>query len=100
MSVYAPLANRLGVWQLKWEIEDLCLRYLHPDTYVEIAKGIAFRRADREAYIDNFIAVLSDTLNKSHLKQFKITGRVKHIYSIYKKMSRKNAPLNQIYDMT
>jgi GTP pyrophosphokinase len=100
LTVYAPLANRLGVWQLKWEIEDLCLRYLHADIYKDIAKKIASKRDDRETYIKNVISILTDTLKQPEIKQFQISGRVKHIYSIYKKMQRKNANLEQIYDMS
>ncbi len=100
LAIYAPLANRLGVWQLKWEIEDLCLRYIHPDVYKRIAKGIASRRDDREAYIQNFIKTLRNTIEQAGISDFQVTGRVKHIYSIYKKMQRKNANLEQIYDMS
>ncbi|VVC77223.1 GTP pyrophosphokinase [Aquicella siphonis] len=100
LSVYAPLANRLGVWQLKWEIEDLCLRYSHPEIYTEIAKGIASRRDDREAYIQRMVKILNDTVTQAGIKDFQVKGRVKHIYSIYKKMQRKNANLEQIYDMS
>lgn len=99
-DLYAPLANRLGVWQLKWEIEDLCLRYLQPDIYHEIAKGLSSRRAEREIYVDNIIQQLQTVLTEASIKDFQISGRVKHIYSIYKKMQRKNAPLQEIYDMS
>jgi GTP pyrophosphokinase len=100
LAVYAPLANRLGVWQLKWEIEDLCLRYSHPDTYKEIAKGISSKRDERETYIKHTIQALTDVLTQAGVKHFSIAGRVKHIYSIYKKMLRKNADLQHIYDMS
>lgn len=100
LTVYAPLANRLGVWQLKWEIEDLCLRYLHADIYTDIAKSIASRRDDRETYIKRVIHILTETLTQAGVKKFQINGRVKHIYSIYKKMLRKNTNLEHIYDMS
>lgn len=100
LTVYAPLANRLGVWQLKWEIEDLCLRYMHPEIYMKIAKGIASRRDDREEYIQQMNKILNDVIANAGIRNFQITGRVKHIYSIYKKMTRKNANLEQIYDMS
>ncbi len=100
LSVYAPLANRLGVWQLKWEIEDLCLRYLHSDIYTQIAKGIASRRDDRESYIKSFITLLTQILEQAGIKQFQVSGRVKHIYSIYHKMQRKGSVLEKIYDMS
>jgi GTP pyrophosphokinase len=100
LAVFAPLANRLGIWQLKWEIEDLCLRCLHPDSYMQIAKGISARRDDREAYIERFMVFLSNILEEAGIRQFQVTGRVKHIYSIYRKMQRKSAHLEQIYDMS
>lgn len=100
LDLYAPLANRLGIWQLKWEIEDLCLRYLQPDIYSQIAKGLAARREERETYIKNIIEHLTKVLNQESIQHFQITGRVKHIYSIYKKMLRKELDLNQIYDIS
>lgn len=99
-AVYAPLANRLGVWQLKWEIEDLCLRYIHADEYKRIAKGLAVKRDERETYIQHFIKLATDALHHAGINKFEITGRVKHIYSIYKKMTRKGTDLEQIYDMS
>lgn len=99
LAVYAPLANRLGIWQLKWEIEDLCLKYLNYEQYSAIGKGIT-RRIDRETYIASFTHQLKENLNKSGIVNFEVSGRVKHIYSIYRKMQRKNADLEKIYDMT
>lgn len=98
LSLYAPLANRLGVWQLKWEIEDFCLRYLQPDVYKQIAKGIAAKREEREKYITYFKQLLIEQLDQAEIKSYEVTGRVKHIYSIYKKMQRKNTDIDQIYD--
>lgn len=98
LTIYAPLANRLGVWQLKWEMEDLCLRHLEPDTYSEIAKGLASRRLEREEHIQLMISTLHTLLNQAHINAHSVTGRVKHIYSIYKKMQRKNISLDKIYD--
>lgn len=100
MEVYAPLANRLGIWHLKWEMEDLCLRYLKPDIYKTIAKWLATRRQEREDYIKRMIEILSNMLKDAHLKKFEVTGRVKHIDSIYRKMTRKNSTLDQIYDIS
>lgn len=100
MDVYAPLANRLGIWQLKWETEDLCLRYLQPAVYSQIAKELAQRRSDREAYVKRMISLLHTMLDESKIKHYQVSGRVKHIYSIYAKMQRKNASLEQIYDIT
>lgn len=98
LHIYAPLANRLGIWQLKWEIEDLCLRYLQPEIYTEIAKGLTARRQEREEYIQNMINLLTKMLHDIHLQKFEVNGRVKHIFSIYNKMQRKNVSLDKIYD--
>jgi len=99
-EIYAPLANRLGVWQLKWEIEDLCLRYMEPETYAKIAKWLASRRVEREAHLVQCINIITGILQEQQIKEFQITGRVKHIYSIYKKMQRKNADFSEIYDIS
>jgi len=97
-EIFAPLANRLGIWQLKWQLEDLSLRYLKPDEYHRIAASLDERRADREAYIKQFMQVLGDELGNAGIK-VEITGRVKHIYSIYRKMMRKNVDIDQIFDV-
>lgn len=100
MDVYAPLANRLGVGHLKWEMEDLCFRYLNPDIYKQIAKWLDSRREEREYYIQKVMDELKAALTKVNIKSFEITGRVKHIYSIYRKMQRKNSSLDEIYDIS
>lgn len=100
LDLYTPLANRLGVGQLKWEMEDLCLRYLKPDVYKEIAKKLDSKRTEREKYIEQMMQLLRDALTKAGIKNFEITGRVKHIYSIYRKMQRKNADYSEIYDIS
>lgn len=100
MAVHAPLANRLGIWQLKWETEDLCLRYLEPETYTTIAKELTMRRVEREAFINRMHELLTNALTHGGIKRFEVTGRVKHIYSIYKKMQRKSAAFKQIYDVS
>lgn len=100
LDVFAPLANRLGVWQLKWEIEDLCLRYLEPEVYSRIAKSLASKRVEREAYIDRMIKLVADTLKEARVPNFQISGRVKHIYSIYRKMMRKSSNFDEIYDIS
>lgn len=100
LDIYAPLANRLGVWQLKWELEDLCLRYLQPDVYTKIAKYLANRREVREAYIQRATTFVNGLLRKSGIHDFQVSGRVKHIYSIYRKMLRKGADFNEIYDIS
>jgi GTP pyrophosphokinase len=97
-EIYAPLANRLGIWQLKWELEDLAFRFLEPRTYKEIAKALNERREEREAFIADVKSRLQEALwnNGIHAE---ITGRPKHIYSIWRKMQRKNAQLEQIFDI-
>ncbi|MDX2164095.1 MAG: bifunctional (p)ppGpp synthetase/guanosine-3',5'-bis(diphosphate) 3'-pyrophosphohydrolase [Gammaproteobacteria bacterium] len=100
LNIYAPLANRLGVASLKWEMEDLCFRYWQPEQYKKIAKFLSSRREERESYINNVIHVLKEKLTHAGIKSFEVSGRVKHIYSIYKKMERKNSPLEEIYDIS
>jgi len=97
-EIYAPLANRLGVWQLKWELEDLSLRYLEPETYKQLAKSLKEKRIEREIYIVDVIKTLREELT-GHDIEGVITGRPKHIYSIWKKMQAKNRTVEQIFDM-
>lgn len=97
-AVFAPLAHRLGVWQVKWELEDLAFRYLEPEAYKAIAKALAERRADREAYIARFVSELRSLLTAQHL-HVEVQGRAKHIYSIHRKMQRKRLTLDQLYDL-
>lgn len=99
LDIFAPLANRLGIWQIKWELEDLSFRYLEPDAYRMIAASIDERRTAREAYMEQVIAMLRSELEKHGITNATITGRPKHIYSIYKKMERKRLPFEQIYDV-
>lgn len=99
MDLYAPLANRLGIWQMKWELEDLALRYLEPEAYRQIANALAERRADREAYLAEAAQMLRTALEKEGITNFTITARPKHITSIWRKMQRKNIPLEQVHDM-
>ena len=97
--VYAPLANRLGIGQLKWELEDYCFRALHPQCYRQIAKfDLGERRVDREKYIANFVADLTASL-KEELDEVQVYGRPKHIYSIWKKMQKKNLRVDQLFDI-
>ncbi len=98
LEVFAPLANRLGIWQIKWELEDLALRYLEPDKYQQIARQIDERRVERERYIAEIISILEKCLKEEKIEA-KISGRPKHIYSIYKKMKRKGLDFDQIYDV-
>ncbi len=97
-SVFAPLANRLGVWQIKWELEDLAFRWLEPEEYRRIAAALNERRADRERYIESFCAALRTELGAAGIAAL-VYGRPKHIYSIYRKMLRKQLPFEQIFDI-
>ena len=97
MDIYAPLANRLGIWELKWQLEDLSFRYLEPEKYHEIADKVASRRVAREKYIQRVIEVLRGELEKQDVKA-ELSGRPKHIYSIYRKMQRRGVDVDQIYD--
>lgn len=97
-DVYAPLAHRLGIGQLKWELEDLAFRYLENDEYKRIAKLLDERRVDRQHYIEELIETLEQELDKAKIKG-DIAGRAKHIYSIWKKMHRKDIGFSQIYDI-
>ncbi|MFZ0789609.1 MAG: bifunctional (p)ppGpp synthetase/guanosine-3',5'-bis(diphosphate) 3'-pyrophosphohydrolase [Chromatiaceae bacterium] len=96
--VYAPLANRLGMWQVKWELEDLALRYLEPEEYLAIARALAERREEREQYIRDVIATLERTFAEADIRA-EITGRPKHIYSIWRKMQRKRVDIEEIFDL-
>lgn len=97
-SIFAPLANRLGVWQIKWELEDLSLRYLEPQLYKEVANKLDERRVDREQYILDVVTELKKELAQAGIKG-DVTGRPKHIYSIIKKMKSKRLDFNQLYDV-
>jgi GTP pyrophosphokinase len=97
-DLFAPLANRLGVWQIKWELEDLALRALDPGTYKQIARLLDERRLDRQQYITEVIDTLKGELATAGIKG-EITGRPKHIYSIYKKIQRKEVLIDEIYDI-
>lgn len=99
MDIFAPLANRLGIWQIKWELEDLSFRYLHPEEYKQIASNVQERRVDREAYLQDVITRLREELVKNGIETPTITGRPKHIYSIYSKMERKDLTFDQIFDV-
>lgn len=97
-GIFAPLANRLGVWQIKWELEDLSLRYLEPQLYKEVAKLLDERRVDREQYIVDVVAQLKQELSQAGIKG-EVSGRPKHIYSIIKKMKSKNLDFSELYDV-
>jgi GTP pyrophosphokinase len=97
-AVFAPLANRLGVWQLKWELEDLAFRYLDADEYRRIAAALNERRADRERYIEGLCSSLQAELRKAGIEP-EVYGRPKHMYSIYRKMQRKQLEFDQLFDV-
>ncbi|WP_019590291.1 MULTISPECIES: bifunctional (p)ppGpp synthetase/guanosine-3',5'-bis(diphosphate) 3'-pyrophosphohydrolase [unclassified Thioalkalivibrio] len=98
LDVIAPLANRLGVGQLKWEMEDLSLRILEPETYRDIARGLEENRTEREEYVARFTRMLEKHLADAGIEA-RVFGRPKHIYSIWKKMQRKNTSLSELYDL-
>jgi len=97
-AVFAPLANRLGVWQLKWELEDLAFRYLEPDEYRRVAAALNERRADRQRYLDALCTELRAQLEAAGIAA-EVHGRPKHIYSIYRKMQRKQLAFEQLFDV-
>ncbi|NEZ45642.1 bifunctional (p)ppGpp synthetase/guanosine-3',5'-bis(diphosphate) 3'-pyrophosphohydrolase [Clostridium niameyense] len=99
LDIYAPLAHRLGISKIKWELEDLAFRYLNPNEYYFLVKKIAEKRNEREKYIGEIIKNLYDNLQKSSIES-EIDGRPKHFYSIYRKMVNKNKSLDQIFDLT
>ena len=97
-DIHAPLANRLGIWQLKWELEDLAFRHLEPDTYRRIAALLDDKRAGRERYIAQVARQLDEALRAQDIAA-EIAGRPKHIYSIWKKMRKKDVPIGELYDL-
>lgn len=99
LDIFAPLANRLGIWQIKWELEDLSFRYLMPERYKTIAKELDEGRTEREAYVNGVITTLRETLESHGISKVTISGRPKHIYSIFKKMDKKNVPMSQVHDV-
>ena len=98
LDLLTPLANRLGVGQLKWEMEDLSFRYLEPEEYKRLAKSLASNRAARESFVQHFIHDLRDKLEAAGVTA-RVFGRPKHIYSIHKKIERKDIPLEELYDL-
>jgi GTP pyrophosphokinase len=98
LDIYAPLANRLGIWQFKWELEDLAFRYLEPDQYSHIAAMLEVRREDREQHIAHAVEQLQSELAKEGITAA-VTGRPKHIYSIARKMKRKDIDFHQVFDV-
>ncbi len=99
LDIYAPLAHRLGISKIKWELEDLSFRYINPNEYYFLVRKIAEKRAEREEHIKEIISNLQQNLKRSGIES-EIDGRPKHFYSIYKKMHNKNKNLDQIFDLT
>lgn len=100
MNIYAPLAHRLGIGAIKWELEDLAFRYLHADEYKTIAKGLRAKRLERDRYVNWIVEQLQTHIKQLGLQHYSIYGRSKHIHSIYNKMKRKKVSLDEIYDAT
>ena len=98
MEIYAPLAHRLGMWQVKWELEDLSFKYTEPDKYRQMVEMLTDRRKVRESFVSKSIQILRKELAQVGISA-EISGRPKHLYSIYKKMERKGAEFNEIYDL-
>ena len=99
LALYSPLANRLGVWELKWELEDLSFRFLHPDIYKKIAKQLDEKRAEREQFIVDAVARLRHELAVMGIEDVEVYGRPKHIYSIWNKMRKKSLDFSEVYDV-
>ncbi|MBB5216752.1 RelA/SpoT family protein [Parapusillimonas granuli] len=98
MELYTPLANRLGIWQIKWEMEDLAFRFMEPDTYKTIARQLEEKRVEREAFIGETLERLRTALKEARISA-DVSGRPKHIYSIWNKMRNKNLAFSQLYDL-
>lgn len=98
MDLYAPLSNRLGIYSLKWELEDLSFKYLYPDEYHDIVTGLDKKREERLEFLNKINDDLNNEIKNQHIKA-DVTGRAKHLYSIYRKMQRDNKTLDQIYDL-
>ena len=98
MTVFVPLADRLGIWRLKWELEDLSLRYLEADAYQRIARQLDGRRVEREAKVNRIVAELREMFRERRIEAA-VEGRAKHIYSIWRKMRTKHIPFDEVYDV-
>ncbi len=98
-DIFAPLASRLGIWQIKWELEDLSFRYLNNKKYLEIAAKLDERRSERENTLEEITERLQQVVEQAGISDVVVTGRPKHIYSIYRKMKRKGVPFEEVYDI-
>ncbi|QNU65577.1 bifunctional (p)ppGpp synthetase/guanosine-3',5'-bis(diphosphate) 3'-pyrophosphohydrolase [Ruminiclostridium herbifermentans] len=99
LEIYAPLAHRLGISKIKWELEDLCLRYLDPKGYYDLVQKVAYKRKEREAYINEIVKTLKEKTAELGLENVQVDGRPKHFYSIYRKMVDQGKTIEQIYDL-
>ena len=99
LDIYVPFAGRFGIYKVKWELEDLCLRYLDPDGYNELVGMINSKRSERETFMEDVVTEISERLSKYGFTHYDIEGRPKHFYSIYKKMKNKGKTIDQIYDL-
>ena len=98
LQIYAPLAHRLGIWQVKWQLEDLAFKHLHPDDYKNIVERVSKTRKERESELDEAIAIIKKRFEKEHIKA-EIHGRPKHLFGIYQKMLKQEVDYNEIYDL-
>jgi len=98
-DIFAPLANRLGIWQIKWELEDLAFKYLEPESFRQIQTYVAEKRAAREERLEKITKTLRDRLQQAGIEVIDVSGRPKHLYSIYQKMSRQQKEFHEIYDL-
>ena len=99
LDIYVPFAGRFGIYKIKWELEDLCLRYLHPDDYYELVKLVNGNRAQRENFMEEVVSEIRGKLEENGIVHYDIEGRPKHFYSIYKKMHEKGKTIDEIYDL-
>lgn len=99
LDIYVPFAGRFGIYKIKWELEDLCLRYLHPDDYYELVKLVNGNRAQREDFMEDVVSEIRAKLEENGIVHYDIEGRPKHFYSIYKKMHEKGKTIDEIYDL-
>lgn len=99
LDIFAPLANRLGIAQVKWLLEDYAFRYLQSERYKTIAKSLKMRRNEREYYVEKMVSEIQSIVQNVAIQKFEVYGRAKHIYSIYKKMQRKHVPIEEVFDV-
>ncbi|MEB3178773.1 MAG: bifunctional (p)ppGpp synthetase/guanosine-3',5'-bis(diphosphate) 3'-pyrophosphohydrolase [Nostocaceae cyanobacterium] len=98
-EIFAPLANRLGIWRIKWELEDLSFKYLEPDSYRQIQQYVSEKRDSREERLTKVTEIIRERLDQAGIQSLDISGRPKHLYSIYQKMQRQNKEFHEIYDL-